>query len=410
MFSFRRMRAASCRRLVFALLATLGLAACGRPEAQSGAGADAVPEVSVFTVAPVSLPLTDDLPGRVSPYRIAEVRARVSGIVLERVFSEGGDVPAGAVLFRLDPAPWLADLASAEAALAKAEANLHQADLLATRYESLIKANAVSRLDLDNAVAARLQARAEVNAALAGVKRARLNVDYSTVRAPIAGRVGRARVTEGALVGQDDATLLASIQQLDPVYVDFVQPVDVLQQLRAAFDEGRLQQVDAGGAGVVLLRADGSRYPLPGRLLFSDSAVDPATGTVALRAQFANPRGELLPGMFARVRFEQALAPQAIAVPQQAVRRDLGGGASVLLVTAEHTVVAQPVRTGRAHADRWIIEQGLKPGDRVVVEGVQKIAPGSVVQAIPWRDPALQPAAGHDVSKTGPRADAARSL
>lgn len=385
MLPLSRNRAPSWRLRAALLLAALAIGACREQGAESDGDAASIPEVGIVTVAPESVPLTDDLPGRVNPLRIAEVRARVPGIVLERVFREGANVAAGSVLFRLDPAPWRADLESATAALAKARATLRQADLLASLDEALIRIDGVSRHDLDTAIAARMQAQAEVDAAQAGVERARLNLDYATVRAPIAGTVGRAQVTEGALVGQNDATLLATIRQLDPVYVDFVQPVDAVQRLRAAFDAGALQQLDAERAGVALLRADGSRYPLPGRLLFSDVSVDSATGTVALRAQFDNPRNELLPGMFVRVRFEQALADAAIAVPQQAVQRDLGGGASVLLVRADNTVVAQPVRTGRAHAERWIIEQGLKAGDRVIVEGMQKIAPGSVVKAVPWQ-------------------------
>lgn len=394
--TFRRIR------LPAALLAAaLALSACNRggndPSAAAGAGAPPPPAVGVVSVTPQRTPIVSELPGRVDSTRIAEVRARVPGVVLQRVFREGSDVKAGELLFRIDPAPLQADLDNAQAALQRAEAALYQARVQAERYEPLVKANAISKQEYDNAVAAQKLAQADVAAAQAAAQRARLNLGYATVTAPIAGRIGRALVTEGALVGQGEATPMARIQQLNPIYVDFTQPVSELARLRAAFEAGSVKQLSGKQARITVLLDDGTEYPQAGRLLFSDVSVDRTTGQVSLRAEFPNPRQLLLPGMYVRVRLEQGVNEQALRVPQQAVQRAADGGASVLVVGAGGQIEQRKVKTGSAFGDEWIVNEGLKPGETVVVEGFQKIRPGAPVQPVPWQRGATAgapPAAG----------------
>lgn len=364
------------------------LAGCGeKVQAQGAPGAGMPPpEVAVVTVAPQRLAVTNELPGRLEATRVAQVRARVPGIVQKRTFKEGSDIKAGEVLFLIDPAPYQAALHSAQATLARAEANLAQATLKAQRYAPLVQTNAISKQEYDDALTAQKQASADVAAARAARDTARLNLGYATVTAPIAGRVGRAQVTEGALVGQGEATPLATIQQLDPIYVNLTQSSADLLRLQQALKNGQLKSVGKDGARVTLASEDGKPYGMPGRLLFSDVTVDETTGSVTLRAQFPNPDHALLPGMYVRARIEQAVDEDAIMVPQQAVQRG-PEGASVMLVTREGKVAAQPVQTGAAHGNQWVITQGLKTGDRVVVEGLQKIQPGAPVKAIPWQAP-----------------------
>ena len=341
------------------------------------------PNVSVETVRVQPLAISTELSGRVQAPRVAEVRARVAGVVLKREYREGSDVKQGDVLFRIDPAPFKADYDSARATLAKAEATLYQARLQDKRYADLIEINAVSRQDRDNARAAAMQGEADVAAARAAVERARLNLGYATVTAPISGRVGRALVTEGALVGQNESTPLAIIQQLDPIHADLTQSTREINALRRALRAGELQQVGQDQAKVTLIQDDGTPYPLPGKLLFSDISVDQSTGQITLRSEFPNPDLDLLPGSFIRVRLEQAVQPQGISIPQQAVLRDSAGQPRVLLVDGEQRIAERPVVLGNAQDNRWIVSEGLAPGDRVVTEGLQHVKAGDPVQITP---------------------------
>jgi len=360
------------------VLFCLLLAACDRQATE--ATAPPVPRVQVETLRPTPLAIASELSGRLVAPRTAEVRARVAGIVLQRVFREGSEVKAGEVLFRIDPAPLQAEVDSAAAALRKAEANAYQTRRQAVRYAALIETDAVSRQDYENARGASLQAQAEVTAAQAALKRTRLNLGYATVTAPIAGRIGKALVTEGALVGQGDATPLAIIQQLDPIHADVTQSTRQLKVLRDALREGRLQQVAPDQARVTLLQEDGSPYPEAGRLLFADLTVDANTGQITLRSQFPNPRRDLLPGSFVRVRLEQARLEQGLSVAQRAVQRSVDGGAQVWVVDAENRVALREVRLGPVVEGRWVVEAGLAAGERVLLSGLQQAQPGLVVE------------------------------
>jgi len=369
-----------------ALAALLALLlAAGDDTAEQDAPAP-MPHVRVETVQLQPLAISTELSGRLLAPRTAEVRARVAGVVLERVYREGSDVKQGDVLFRIDPAPFKADHDSARATLAKAEANRYQARLTEQRYRSLVDDKAVSRQEYDNARAAFLQADAEVAQAKAALERARLNLGYATVTAPISGRIGRALVTEGALVGQDGSTPLAVIQQLDPIHADVSQSTRELNALRRAMRAGELEQVGQGQARATLVQDDGSAYPLPGTLLFSDISVDPSTHQITLRSEFPNPDLDLLPGSFIRVRLEQAVKPEGISVPQRAILRDSAGLPRVLLVDSQETISERQVELGSAQGDRWIVSEGLAPGDRVVIEGLQHVKAGDQVQVDPGQD------------------------
>ncbi|MFA7239581.1 MAG: efflux RND transporter periplasmic adaptor subunit [Sulfuricellaceae bacterium] len=377
--------------LLVALMAGCGQSGGKAPTAGAAPGAAMPPpEVSVLKVAPESIALTTELPGRLEATRVAQVRARVAGIVLKRTFREGGDVKAGEVLFRIDAAPFQAALSSAQAAVAKAEANLAQANLKVQRYRPLMESNAISKQEYDDALTAQQQTGADLASSKAALETARLNLGYATVTAPISGRIGRALVTEGALVGQGEATPLAIIQQVDPIYVNLTQSSTELMRLKQALASGRLKSADAGQAKVTLVTEDGQVYPHSGKLLFSDLTVDESSGAISLRAEFPNPQRALLPGMYVRARLEQAVDEQAITVPQQAVMRG-ASGASVLLVGADGKVVAQPVTTDTAQDGKWIVSQGLKAGDSVIVEGFQKAKPGTSVKPIPWQAKAAAP-------------------
>ncbi|WP_110972578.1 efflux RND transporter periplasmic adaptor subunit [Pseudomonas huaxiensis] len=369
---------ARLRRLLPVTAIALLLGACDskHPEEEKAPA----PNVSVETVRVQPLAISSELSGRIQAPRIAEVRARVAGVVLKREYREGSDVKQGDVLFRIDPAPFQADFDSARATLAKAEATRYQARLQDQRYAELIEINAVSRQDRDNARAAMMQADADIAAAKAAVERARLNLGYATVTAPISGRVGRALVTEGALVGQNESTPLAIIQQLDPIHADLTQSTREINALRRALRAGELQQVGQDQAKVTLIQDDGTPYPLAGKLLFSDISVDQSTGQITLRSEFPNPDLDLLPGSFIRVRLEQAVQPQGISVPQQAILRDSAGQPRVLLVDAEQRISERAVTLGSAQNNRWIVSDGLAPGDRVVTEGLQHVKAGDPVQ------------------------------
>lgn len=368
-----------------ALLAVLGLAGCEQKQQQDHAASTAPKEVEAIAVKAESFTVVDELPGRIEPVRVAQVRARVAGIVLTRNFEEGADVKAGAVLFQIDPAPFKAALSKAQGDLARTEATLFETQATVKRYDSLVEIEAVSRQTFDTARSALQNAIAAKKSAQADVETARLNLGYATVKAPISGRIGRAMVTEGALVGQGETTLLATIQQLDPVYADFTQPVADALQMREAIQEGRLPK---GGEDALSLSVDGTDYQSTGTLLFTDVAVDRTTGQVSLRARFANPKGVLLPGMYVRVRTPQRVDANAILVPQRAVQRSSDGAARVLVIAQDGTVEARPVKTGAMQDSRWQITEGLKAGEQIVVGNMTGLNSGDKVVA---KSPSAQP-------------------
>lgn len=373
------------------LTAFLALGLTGCKDAQtlgSAQKAQETPEVSFVIMEPSARQIVRELPGRTAPTRIAEVRARVSGIVIERAFQQGSEVKAGDVLYRIDPAPFEVELQAQEAAMAKAAALLEQAHQQAKRVETLFHGKSASQAQLEQAVSARRQAEADFQARQADVQRARLNLDFATVRSPINGRVGAALVTEGALVGQNESTHLTTVQQLDPIYADFTQSINELNQLRRDFERGDIEKVAPETAKVRLVLDDGSIYIHAGKLLFSGATVDPTTGKVTLRGEFPNPTQELLPGMYVRVQLEQGIDHDAIAVPQQAIQRNFSGASEVYVIRDDNVVIAQQVRLGPAIDGQWLVTEGLKKGDRVVVEGFQKISVGTKVAPIPWIQPA----------------------
>jgi membrane fusion protein (multidrug efflux system) len=349
----------------------------------------APPEVSVVTVKASPRAIIRELPGRIAPLRVADVRPRVSGIIVGRTFEQGSRVNAGDALYQIDPKPFEVELQAAEAALAKADAVKEQAAQHAHRIGILATTQAASQATNETAVASLRQAEADVAARNADVARARLNLGYATIRAPISGIIGAALLSEGALVVQNEAASLATIQQLDAVYADFTQSVSELNRLRRDFERGDLDRVAPDAAKVRLQLDDGAEYPLDGRLLFSDAKVDANTGKVTLRGEFSNPKHELLPGMYVRVQIEQGRDPDAIALPPQAIQRNGAGGSEVYVVTDDNRVVVQPVRTGTLVDGLWLITEGLAPGQRVVVEGFQKFAAGDVVHPAPWKKEAV---------------------
>jgi membrane fusion protein, multidrug efflux system len=381
-------------RLSLAALAAavLALAACG--DKAPPAGPPPVAEVGVVAVAPRTLDVPTELPGRVEALRVAQVRARVTGIVQKRLFVEGSDVRQGQALFQIDPAPYKAAIESARAALAKAQANEQQASGLLNRYKPLREANAISQQDFVNATSAAAQAGADVAAARAAVQTAQLNLDYATVTAPISGRIGQALVTEGALVSAAEATQMALIQQVDQVYVNFTQPVSDITRLRKAFASGRAKALGAS-IPVRIALDDGSELPQPGRLLFSDLTVDPTSGQVNVRAQVPNPDGALMPGMYVRGRIAQQQVSSAVLLPQQAVQRNTQND-TVLVLGADGKPTPRVVKLGGSESGNWIVLEGLKPGEQVIVDGFQKIRPGATVKPVPWS--ASAPAAAAPVA------------
>ncbi|MEC8810109.1 efflux RND transporter periplasmic adaptor subunit [Ketobacter sp.] len=370
------------RRTGLLLAATLTLWGCNDSGSGTPGGANGlqVPpqEVLVEVVTPRHLVLKTTLPGRVQALRTAEVRARVEGIIQERRFTEGTEVEAGQLLFQIDPSTLQADYDAAKAHLARAEADLTQATLKQKRFANLLKRKAVSQQDYDEAFAIAKQAEADVAAAKADLARARIDLEYASVRAPITGRIGRALVTEGALVGKSEATHLATVEQLDPIYVNFTQSSNELLRLRRGGDGEDLAVADPK---VTLLLEDGSEYKHPGKLLFSEMAVDPGTGEILLRAELPNPDRMLLPGMFVRVSLDQAEYKQALTVSQQALIRSAQGD-MVMSVLPDGKVVPLPVKTDRAQGDRWIIKSGLQGGEQIIIEGLQKARPGATVKAL----------------------------
>ncbi|HLU20426.1 MAG TPA: efflux RND transporter periplasmic adaptor subunit [Pusillimonas sp.] len=375
---------------VFLLSSLVLLAACGK-EAQGPHGDMKVP-VSVITVEPARTEVVVDLPGRVDAIKNAQIRARVTGIVEEINFVQGSDVKAGELLFTIDPAPYEAARAQAAAQLKQAEADAQAARTLARRYSKLIDANAVSRQEYDNAVAAAAQGEAAIAAAKAALQAAEINLGYTKVTSPIDGRIGAAMVTEGALVSSANATQMATVQQLDRVYVDITRPTAELAQLRKALADGTLERAGEEAAKATVILEDGSVYDHSGKLLFSGVSVDPTTGQVNMRAEFPNPDEILLPGMYVRVLLAQGVDEKALMVPQQALQRTADGKGALMLVK-DGQVHATPVTTGPAIDGKWMITSGLSAGDVVVVEGFQKIRPGVPVQPIPWQ-PGAKPGQG----------------
>lgn len=377
----------SLTRVAVATLAALTLlSACGKKDAAAvpaAGGGMPAPEVGVITTKSQQVALQTELPARVDAYRVAQVRARVNGVVLKRLFTEGSEVKQGQSLFQIDPEPYLAQVNSAKAAVGKAEASLASATSLAERYKPLIATEAISKQDYTNAVAAQKQAEADLASAKAAERIAKINYDYSNVYAPISGRIGRALVTEGALVSATEATQMALVQQLDKVYLNITQSASDLQRLRRLAGARNI----ASGLPVSVVLDDGTVLPRQGRLLFSDVTVDPGTGQLTLRAEMDNPDRALLPGQYVRVRLAQAELPNGILVPQQAITRGGAQGDTVMVVGADNKPAQRNVTIGSQDGANWVVTDGLKAGERVMVDGFQKIAmmpPGTPVKPVPW--------------------------
>jgi membrane fusion protein (multidrug efflux system) len=384
--------AARLARPAPALLVTLALtlSACGAhggpggpPGAQGPGGGPPPAELGFVVVQPRDVSLTTELPGRTVPYRIAEVRPQVNGIVRERRFTEGSDVRRGEALYQIDSAPYRANAASAQAQLAKAQANVESLRLKVGRYRELVDIQAVSRQDYDDAVASLAQAQADVGIARAALDTSHIDLDYTRVTAPISGRIGKSSVTAGALVTANQATPLATVQQLDPIYVDVTQSSAAVLRLRHALEDGTLRGGGPLHAKVALLLEDGSHYPLEGELQFSDVTVDEGTGTITLRAVFPNPKGTLLPGMYVRAVVNAGTKPQALLAPQSAVSRDAQGRATAFVVGKGDQLEPRILQADRIVDGQWLVTEGLAAGDRLVVEGQQKLRPGMPFKAVP---------------------------
>jgi membrane fusion protein (multidrug efflux system) len=396
-------------RLISAATVAVILAACGQ---KPSAPPPQTPEVGVVTVQPTTVSVTTELPGRTSAFLVAQVRARVDGIVLRREFVEGADVKAGQRLYKIDPAPYIAALNTAKAAVAKAQANVATQNALVARYKVLVAANAVSRQDYDNAVASQGQAAADVASGRAAVDTAQINLGYTDVVSPITGRIGLSQVTPGAYVQASAATLMSTVQQLDPVYVDLTQSsVDGLK-LRRDLQEGRLQTSGANAAKVTLTLEDGRPYAEPGKLQFSDVSVDPGTGSVTVRAIFPNKDRVLLPGMFVRARIDEGTNNNALVVPQIGVTHDQKGQPVALVVGPDNKVAQVQLVTSGTNGSNWVVESGLKAGDRVIVHGTEKVKPGMTVKAVEAQlaaDPLDPATAGAQASPSPAAAPAAPS-
>lgn len=382
--------------LLLAVCATL--AACSNDQADEGS-AQGPPEVSVITIAEQPVTLTTELPGRITAYEVSEVRPQVSGLITRRLFTEGQSVKRGQPLYRIDAQPQRAQVASAKAALARARASIAASEALAKRYGELVEINAVSRQDYDDAVAAAGQARADVAAQRAALQSAEIDLARTTIRAPISGRIGRSLVTTGALVSASQETALTTIQKIDPVFVDISQTSTEILKLRQRIAEGDLTRSD-GAAAVELILEDGSIYPAEGRLQFTDVSVDPETGSQTIRALFPNKSNLLLPGMFARARLIEGSQSDGILVPQRAVSRDDTGAAVVMVVGPGGKLMPRTLDLGQVIGQDWLVKSGLKPGDKVVVEGGMMLRPGMPVKAVPWKGPSKNPQAGASPAPT----------
>jgi len=373
------------------------MAGCAKKQQAPGTVKAGPPEVSIITVKPERTALTTELPGRTSPFLIAEVRPQVSGIIQKRVFEEGSDVKAGQILYQIDPATYQAAYDSAKANEARAEANLVPAQLREERFRELVKIKAVSQQDYDNAYASLKQAEADLAASKAAVETSRINLDYTKVTAPISGRIGRSSVTNGALVVASQPTALATIQQLDSIYVDVTQSNSDMLKLNRSLAAGMLKRDSASQAKVKLLLEDGTVYPLSGILKFSEVTVDQSTGSITLRAVFPNPKQTLLPGMFVRAILEEGIDEKAILVPQQGVTRDPAGNALVMLVGEGEKVEPRVIKVSRTVGDNWLVSEGLNAGDRVIMEGIQRARPGTVVKTVAFSaKPAIAPGAAQN--------------
>ncbi|ANB73861.1 efflux RND transporter periplasmic adaptor subunit [Paraburkholderia phytofirmans] len=377
-------------RLISAATAAVLLAACGPKQS---APPQQTPEVGVVTVQPTAVPVVTELPGRTSAFLVAQVRARVDGIVLRREFTEGGEVKAGQRLYKIDPAPYIAALNNAKATLAKAQANLATTTAQANRYKVLVAANAVSKQDYDNAVAAEGQAAADVAAGKAAIDTAQINLGYTDVTSPVTGQIGVSQVTPGAYVQASAATLMATVQQLDPVYVDLTQSSLDGLKLRREVQEGRLKTSGPDAAKVSLILEDGRTYSEKGKLQFTDVTVDQSTGSVTVRAIFKNADKVLLPGMFVRARIEEGVNDNALVVPQVGITHDQKGQPTALVVGDDNKVALRQLVTSGTYGSNWVVESGLKAGDRVIVQGTDKVRPGAQVKAVAAQLPAT-PASG----------------
>lgn len=361
-------------------LGILMLSACDSKTAPNAA-AQAPVEVGVITLETSNVPLKAELPGRTSAYRKAEVRPQVSGIIQKRLFDEGAEIKAGTPLYQIDPATYEAALSSAKAELQRAQANAEAAIARETRYKNLVKVKSISQQDYDDALATSSQAKAAIAAAQAAVATAQINLKYTRVLAPIDGVIGKSSVTEGALVNAGQADVLANILQLDPIYVDVSQSAEELLQVRRQMQSGAVSASES--AKVRLVLSDGSVYEHEGQLQFAEVGVNESTGTVSLRAQFPNPDRLLLPGMFVRTQIEEGVRTNALLAPQRGVSRDRTGSATAMVVNAEGVAEVRQISVGRAVGDQWLVLDGLKLGDQVIVEGLQKVRPGAPVKAIP---------------------------
>lgn len=371
---------------IFAVLlvggASVLLSGCDTTQAQGQPGPAPIPEVGVVEVQAQPVTLSTELAGRTAPYLIAEVRPQVSGIIQQRLFSEGGEIEAGQVLYQIDPATYQAAYDNAKATLARDEAALTSAQLKVKRYKNLVKIKAVSQEAYDDALAALKQAQASVAMSEAAVQTARINLDYTQVTSPIAGRIGRSTVTPGALVTANQSDALATVRQLDPIYVDVTQSSAQMLSLKRALASGQLQRTEDLNANVELILEDGSRYSESGHLQFSEVNVDESTGTVTLRAVFPNPEQVLLPGMYVRAVIHEGVKPEAILAPQRSITRDTQGNATALVLNEQGVVEQRSLAVERAIGHQWLVTAGLEAGDQLIVDGLQKVRPGAPARAV----------------------------
>lgn len=367
--------------LMIALSGSLLLAGCS-PKQQAGQPEMPPPEVSIMKVVPQNILLTTELPGRTSPFLIAEIRPQVSGLILKRAFTEGEEVKAGQLLYQIDPAPFQTALNSALAALARSEANLSATRSKAERFGELLKVRAVSQQNYEDVAAGLKQLEADIQYYQATVETAKINLQYTQITSPVSGRIGKSNVTEGAIVGAYQAVPLATVQQMDPIYVDVPQSTAEILDLKKRLDNGQLTRDEAAQKKVNLILEDGSAYPLEGTLQFRDITVDPSTGSVNLRIVFPNPEGFLMPGLFVRAVVTEGNNNKAMLIPQQAVSRDVKGNPLTFIVNSQHKVEPRPLVIDRAIGNQWLVLSGVNPGDRVIVEGMQKARPGAIVKAV----------------------------